>query len=932
MGGKPRTIQLRGVRVHNLKNLDLDLPLGRFIVFAGVSGSGKSSLAFDTLFAEGQRRYIETFSPYTRQFLAKLDKPDADTIDGLPPAIAVSQAVSRRSARSTVGSVTEISEELGLLYARVGIVVCLDCGRVVEPADSTKVRRAVEEIVDGTRYLVTFPVEVRPDTDRQLLADSLREDGFTRIRNDGQVVSLDDGPIPIPAPTLGTVDVVIDRLVRGTESPARLLDSIETAFSRGLGRCRIVADDTVWTFYDGWRCSGCGRDYLAPETRLFRPNSPLGACPECEGFGTVSALDLDRIVPDRSKSLKEGAIAPWTTPAYRENIDILLRAASRNKLSVTKPFADLTEDEVKLVMDGGQDFQGVHEFFRRLEKKSYKMHVRIFINRWKNHRPCPACHGARLRPEALAVKVNNKSIAEVSAFTIADARLFLSEVSSQQGENLAARRTLEPLLARLNYLSRIGLGYLSLDRLARTLSGGEARRVALTSALGSGLVNTLYVLDEPSIGLHPRDVDRLIEAIKSLRDAGNSLVVVEHEESIIRTADLLVEIGPGAGQAGGQVVYVGPPEGIVDAKNSPTGDYLSGRVGVVIPKKRRKPAGWIEIKGASGNNLKSIDVKIPLGVFAVVTGVSGSGKSTLVEETIFPALTQRLAGEPLAGAHCTEFHGSETLSAVSLIDQSPIGRSGRSNPATYLKAFDEIRGTFASTHEAKLRNYTAAKFSFNVEGGRCETCEGTGEQTIDMQFLADVTVRCPECKGSRYRPEVLEITYQGKSIAEALELTAREAFSFFRHRPKVQARLRPLLDVGLEYLRLGQPASTLSGGEAQRLKLASFLSSSPGAITRAASGPKTLFILDEPTTGLHPIDTLKLLEALNSLVDLGHSLLIVEHSLEVMLSADWLIDLGPEAGEAGGLIVAEGTPEKVAKSKTATGLVLAAKLGLRTPT
>jgi excinuclease ABC subunit A len=925
-----RQIRLRGVRVHNLKGVDLDLPHGRLIAFSGVSGSGKSSLAFDTLYAEGQRRYIETFSAYTRQFLERLDKPDAESIDGIPPAIAVAQGGTKRSSRSTVGTVTEIHDHLALLYARVGRVVCLDCGHLVEPASPATVVRAVEELPENTRYLIAFPLDVRPDSDRAALADLLREDGFTRVRVGGRVVPLESGPVPAPEDEDG-VDVIVDRLTRGSEQSGRRLDSIETAFAKGLGRCRVIADDRLLTFVRGWKCSHCGRAYPEPDPRLFRPNNPLGACPVCEGFGRVVDIDLERVVPDPSKAIRDGAIAPWTTPAYRGTLQDLIDAAPALGVPVDVPFKRLTPDQKRIIIEGSpaHAFPGLRGFFQWLEKKSYKTHVRVFLSRWRGYSPCPACRGARLRPEALAVRVGGRDIAELSALKVREARAFLAGVAAELGDNPVARQVLAQSGTRLDYLDRIGLGYLTLDRPARTLSGGETQRVALTAALGSGLVNTLYVLDEPSVGLHPHDVGRLIACVGALRDLGNTVVVVEHDLAVLRAADYLVDIGPGAGEAGGQVLYCGPPDqvGTASARASVTADFLTGRRSTLVPERRRSAdRGALRLTGARGHNLKSVDVAFPLGLLCVVTGVSGSGKSTLVEETLYPALRRRLGLEAPPGEPLGELTGTGDLDDVVLIDQSPIGRSGRSNPVTYLKAFDEIRKTFAATHEAKLRNYGASRFSFNVEGGRCNACEGNGFQTVDMQFLPDVLVRCPECRGTRYRPETLEITYRGRNVAEVLDLTAREAFVFFRHRPKVQARLRPLLDVGLDYIRLGQPASTLSGGEAQRLKLASYLATSPGAITRQAGKSHTLFLLDEPTTGLHPADTLKLLDALSSLLTLGHSLIVIEHSPEFMAAADWLIDLGPGAGDEGGRVIAQGTPETVAKANTPTGNVLAALL------
>ncbi|MFO0907908.1 MAG: excinuclease ABC subunit UvrA [Isosphaeraceae bacterium] len=930
-----RLITLRGVRVHNLKGIDLDLPHRRLIVVSGVSGSGKSSLAFDTLYAEGQRRFIETFSAYTRQFLEKLDKPDADQITGIPPAIAVSQGQgsARRSARSTVGSVTEIHDHLALLYARVGRVVCLDCGREVTPATPGSVVAAIEALPLRTRYLIAFPMEVRPESDRQSLADLLRETGFTRVRAGGQVAALEAGPVPEPGPEdAGVIEVVVDRLVRGSEASERRLDSIETAFQRGQGRCRLITDDQVLTFRRGWTCAGCGRGYLEPEPNLFRPNSPRGACTTCEGFGRVTDLDLDRIVPDPSRSLRDGAVAPWNTPAHRGWLDDLLEVAPKIGLPVDVPFKRLTAEQRAAVVEGAPTvgFGGLREFFRRLEARSYRMHVRVFLSRWRGYTPCPACHGARLRPEALAVRVGGIDLAALSARNVREVRTFLDELALAEAEHPAARQILARARTRLDYLDQIGLDYLTLDRQARTLSGGEAQRVALTAALGSGLVNTLYVLDEPSIGLHSHDVGRLIACIRQLRDAGNTVVVVEHDSSIIRAADVLVDVGPGAGEAGGQILYVGPPEDLSRSApaGSATADFVTGRRRLIASERRRTAdKGQLRLSGARGNNLRSIDVSFPLGLLCVVTGVSGSGKSTLVEETLYPALARRLGQEADPPAPYGELTGTSGLDSVVLIDQAPIGRSGRSNPVTYLQAFDEIRKTFAATHEAKLRNYGAGRFSFNVEGGRCNACEGNGYLTVDMQFLPDVLVSCPECRGKRYRPETLEITYRGRNIAEVLDLTAREAFVFFRHRPRVQARLRPLLDVGLDYLRLGQPASTLSGGEAQRLKLASYLASSPGAITRAAGKSQTLFLLDEPTTGLHTADTLKLLDALNSLLNVGHSLVVVEHSPEVMAAADWIIDLGPGAGTQGGTLVGEGTPEQIAALETPTGQVLRSVLG-----
>lgn len=919
----PRAIHLRGVRTHNLKGLSLDLPLGRLIAVTGVSGSGKSSLAFDTIYAEGQRRYVETFSPYARQFLEKLDKPDADRIDGIPPAIAVGQSHGRHSGRSTVGTITEIQEALASLFARVGEVLCFHCGARVEPATPSTVSRAIDALPAGTRYEIAFPLDLRPDSDREALLRSLGAEGFTRVAVGEQVFRLDEPGLSLP--DAASVDVVVDRLVRGRDAPVRRLDSIESAFARGLGRCRLRAGDESSTFVRGWRCSRCGTSHIEPQPLLFRFNRALGACPTCEGFGRIAELDLARIVPDPSKTIRQGAIAPWTTPFYQAYLDELLAEAARLGIAVDLPFARLDAEQVRRVVEGvpGTRFAGLEGFIRALERKSYRLHVRVFLGRWRRYRPCPACAGARLRPEALAVRIHGRNIAELSALSIRESRAFLAGAAGLRDHPVASSLLVQ-VQHRLRYLADIGLDYLTLDRSARSLSAGELQRVVLTKALGSGLVNTLYVLDEPSVGLHPTEIGRLAAVLHELRDRGNTIVAVEHDAEVIRASDHAIDLGPGAGEAGGHVLYEGPTAGFAAANGSATADYLAGRMRPALPRSRREGTGRrLELTGARGNNLKSIDVAFPMGVLCAVTGVSGAGKSTLVEETLYPALRQAMDGETVERCPHAELRGAEGIEFVEFLDQSPLSRSGRSNPVTYLKAFDEIRRTFAATHDAKLRNYDAGKFSFNVEGGRCNTCRGDGYLTIDMQFLPDVLVRCPECRGTRYRPEVLEIAYRGRNIAEVLEMTAREAFAFFRHRPKVQARLRPLLELGLDYLRLGQPSATLSGGEAQRLRLAGFLGRSHAALRRAGRPSHTLFLLDEPTAGLHPVDVLKLIEVLGALAERGNSLIVVTHSLEVMLAADWIVELGPGAGEDGGRLVAQGTPEQVAAMSTATGEILA---------
>ena len=925
-GQTPRSITLRGVRTHNLKGVDLDLPLKRLIVVTGASGAGKSSLALDTLYAEGQRRYVETFSPYTRQFLARLDKPPADLIAGIPPAIAVGQHRSRQSPRSTVGTITEIHFTLGLLFTRAGVVLCRRCGQLVSPASPAAVSHAIETWPVGTRYEIGFPLDVAAGTDRAALLASLRAQGFTRFRVNGQTVVL-DGPDP-HFPDDAVVEGVVDRLVRGSDPAERRADSIETAFDAGLGRCRIMALGESQTYVRGWRCSRCGTDHIEPQPSLFRYNSPLGACPLCEGFGRTMELDLVRIVPDPSLSIRAGALAPWADPPFRHFLDELLKAAPELEIPVDIPFESLAAAQVERLIEGvpGKDFVGLKSFFRGLEGRTHRLRNRVFLGRFRRLDVCPACHGARLRPEALAVKIEGHDLAQLSAMTIRDLQAFFRGPEFL-GRRAASGSVLGQIEHRLGYLSNIGLGYLTLDRPAQNLADGELTRVILTKNTAAGLVNTLYILDEPTAGLHPHDVGPLIAILHGLRDQGNTLVVVEHDHDLIRSADHVVDLGPGAGSAGGEVLYSGSVAGLALAQRSATGDYLSGRKQVPRPAKHRAGSRKsVTVKGARGNNLKSIDVTFPLGVLCVVTGVSGSGKSTLVRETLYPALWQRITGEPTISAPYDELEVNGDIAQVVFLDQSPLARSARSNPATHLKAFDEIRRTFAATHEAKVRNYDAGRFSFNVEGGRCNTCQGNGFLTIDMQFLPDVLIRCPDCQGARYRPEVLEVTYRGKNIAEVLDLTAREALSFFRNRPKVQSRLRSMLELGLDYLRLGQPLSTLSGGEAQRLKLASFLARSLTALKRPGAPPHTIFLLNEPAAGLHPVDVAKLIEVLGSLVERGHSMIVIEHSPEVMVSADWIIDLGPGGGDSGGRVTAEGAPEDVAKSQSPTGQVLARAL------
>jgi excinuclease ABC subunit A len=1009
MGGAG-CISLRGVAVHNLKGIDLDLPRGKLIVLCGLSGSGKSSLAIDTLYAEGQRRYIESFSPYARQFLQRLEKPEAERIDGIPPAIAVTGGNLSRSSRATVATATEISDYLQLLFAKIGRVFCRQCGEEVHRDTAESVAERLAALPSGTRFLIALPAAL-PEGEEGAFAQfaaTLRQDGFTRLIVGERIVKLSEetpsrlsvAPVEASAegkPLGATVAargarekntasatpiemecrrgcyVIVDRLTAGESAAQRIRDSLELAFAKGAGRCSVFMEMETAADYvsptgetktapptlpsaqssvgakgsvvklDGrpWRrlafsselaCADCGIPYPLPEPRLFSFNSPLGACPACKGFGNIIGVDMDLVVPDPNKSLREGAIAPWNSPAYAHELEELLEVAKEHGVPVDVPFRELPAEALKLIMHGApeRNFGGLEGFFAWLERRKYKMHVRVFLSRWRSYRVCAACGGARLRPEALDTRIGGRNIAEIHAMKVSDAAAFFRNLSLSETDLAVARLILEQLQARLHYLEQVGLGYLTLDRTLRTLSGGEARRVALTAALGSSLVNMLYVLDEPSIGLHPRDIERLLAAVLRLRDRGNTVVVVEHEEVMIRAADQVVEIGPGAGERGGRICFQGTPAEMLAAAESLTGEYLSGRRGNHLPTNRRTPDhGWLRLAGARGHNLKHITVEFPLGVLCVVTGVSGSGKSTLVAETLYPALCRRLRKEAPKPLPYDDILGDGQLDDVILVDQSPIGRSPRCNPVTFLKVFDEIRAVFAATPDARLRNYSASHFSFNLEEGRCEACRGDGYLEIDMQFLADVYMRCPQCHGHRYRDEILEVTYRGRNIAEVLEMTVREAFTFFRGQPKVQARLKRLIDVGLDYLQLGQPANTLSGGEAQRLKLAAYMS--------AARRGRCLFILDEPTTGLHYADIVQLLDCFEALLAVGHSLIVVEHNLQLLKAADYIIDLGPGAAEEGGRIVAEGTPEMVARNdRSLTGSFLAkalaeARQGSRVP-
>ncbi|MBP1647678.1 MAG: excinuclease subunit [Bacteroidetes bacterium] len=911
------SITIRGARVHNLKNVSLTLPRNRLIVFTGVSGSGKSSLAFDTIYAEGQRRYVESLSSYARQFLERMDKPDVDLIQGISPAMAIEQKTNTRNPRSTVGTTTEVNDYLRLLFARVGKTNCRKCGRLVS-RDSVETvlgmlaREAESAGVSQLKLYVTFPVQLHPrETTDQALAN-LKKEGFFRLLVNSEIIDLNESTLPKGTP-VETVGVLVDRLVyRPQEQNNRIADSIETAFASGGGRASVVLLERERTlrFNQNFACPDCHITYEEPDPRLFSFNNPFGACPECQGFGRAVGIDMDRVVPDRSKTLREGAIQVWTTPKFRDHLRALVRIASRAGLRLDVPYSQLTEQERRIIQEGHGDFGGLRDFFKTVERKSYKIYYRVLLSRYRGYTTCPVCEGTRLRPDALNVRVGEKRIADVSAMTISAAREFFRTLELNAYERDVARRILAELNRRLAYLDDVGIGYLTLDRLSNTLSGGESQRINLATSLGSSLVGAIYVLDEPSIGLHPRDNDRLIRILKALRDVGNTVIVVEHDADMMRASDVIVDLGPHAGEHGGEVVFNGTPEEILSDRESLTGAYLSGRTEIPVPRQRRRMNGTaITFTGASEHNLKSVDVAIPLGMLVCVTGVSGSGKSTLVHDVVYCGLKRALGDFSKKHGAFTSVTGQEQISDVELVDQSPIGRTPRSNPVTYIQIFDQIRNLFASTQAAKIHGFKPGHFSFNVPGGRCEACEGDGVVRVEMQFLADLYLTCDVCKGMRYKKEVLDVRFHGKNIDEVLGMTVTEAIRFFDQdvmARKVAQRLRVLQDVGLGYIRLGQSATSLSGGEAQRVKLAAHMSS---------PNPErhTLFVFDEPTTGLHFDDIAKLMNCFNALIDAGNSVLIIEHNLDVIKCADHVIDLGPEAGDAGGFVVATGTPEELAE-------------------
>jgi excinuclease ABC subunit A len=941
------SIIVRGARVHNLKNIDFEIPHNTLTVVTGVSGSGKSSLAFDTIYAEGQRRYVESLSAYARQFLERIEKPDVDVIDGIAPAVAIRQKNTTRNPRSTVATATEIYDYLRLLYARVGRTYCLNCGQEVKKDTVDEVADRILALGEGARVQAFFPVQpplppsepekkkgrriakkkpAKPDDSRlKERLFELRKRGFNRLYQNGRLVEFSTPESLLELNFGEPVFVLIDRISISPDVRSRIVDAVEQGY-REAGEVlfetapRDGEQPQRWRFPQRFECKQCGVRYEEPEPRLFSFNNPFGACPRCQGFGNTIDFDLNLVIPDKSLTLSEGAIEPWTKPKYRPLATEMRRYARAAGIPLDVPWHDLTPGQQDFIMSGDGKFWGVCGFFAHLERKKYKLHVRVFLSRYRGYSVCSDCNGLRLRREARQVKIGGKDICQISAMTVEEATNLFSRLELTRQEAGIADKLLEEISDRLRYLNDVGLEYLTLDRLASTLSGGEAQRIQLATSLGSRLVGTLYVLDEPSIGLHHRDIQRLIKILQDLRDLGNTILVVEHDADIMHSADRIIDLGPGAGENGGRVIATGTYDELLRNSGSLTGRYLSGELRIPLPPRRSGSGRKLRLIGARAHNLKKVNVAIPLGMLVCITGVSGSGKSTLVHNVLYNALAaekRQVTGGPKA--EVDRVLGAEWIDEVVLVDQSPIGRTPRSNPVTYIKAFDAIRELFASLPESKKRGYAAGHFSFNIPGGRCEACQGDGTVTVEMQFLADVELICEECKGTRYKAEVLDVRYRGKNIHEVLNLTVKEALYFFSGVPKIVDKLRVLEEVGLGYLRLGQSATTLSGGEAQRMKLAAHLQPKVRDIGRSRSEqnkrhPRLLYIFDEPTTGLHFDDVSKLLAAFRRLIEAGGSILVIEHNLDVIKTADWVIDLGPEGGARGGEVVATGTPEAIAKT------------------
>ncbi|WP_304295886.1 excinuclease ABC subunit UvrA [Capnocytophaga leadbetteri] len=915
---KSKEILIKGAKLHNLKDITVGIPRNQLVVITGLSGSGKSSLAFDTLYAEGQRRYVESLSSYARQFLGRLDKPKVDNIIGIAPAIAIEQKVNTSNPRSTVGTSTEIYDYLKLLFARIGKTYSPISGNEVKKHTVTDVVEAALAYPDGTKLLLLAPISIPKDRTVEQVLKLLLQQGYARILHQGEVIRLEEDNLP---KKLGKFQLVVDRIVvqHNEDFQHRLADAVETAFFEGKGECMLqeVESEVLKHFSNRFEMDGI--TFLEPNVHLFSFNNPYGACPECDGYGDTIGLDEDLIVPNTGLSVYENAIYPWRGETMSWFRDQLVNNAYKFDFPIHKPWYELSAEQRQLVWDGNKYFTGLTDFFKELEEKSYKIQNRVLLARYRGKTRCHSCHGRRLRKEANYVKIQGKSISDLVEISIEKLQAFFRELTLSSYEQEVAKRLLIEINSRLQFLSDVGLGYLTLNRKSNTLSGGESQRINLATSLGSSLVGSMYILDEPSIGLHPRDTHRLIKVLKSLRDLGNTVIVVEHDADIMKAADYIIDIGPEAGTHGGEVVAAGTYEQLLKA-DTLTGKYLSGRLSIEPPKKRRTSPHYISLIGCRENNLKNIDVTFPLDMLTVVTGVSGSGKSTLIKKLLYPAMQKELNASNEKIGQFTRIEGKyKQLQSVEFVDQNPIGKSSRSNPITYLKVYDDIRNLYANQKLAKMRNFSAKHFSFNVDGGRCEVCKGEGEVTIEMQFMADVHLTCEACGGKRFKKEVLEITYEGKNIDDLLNTTIDDAVAFFaaHKQTKIAEKLKPLQDVGLGYVTLGQSSSTLSGGEAQRIKLASFLS-------KSESKEKVLFIFDEPTTGLHFHDIRKLLDSLQALIEKGHSVIVIEHNLEMIKCADYVIDLGLEGGEKGGSIIAKGTPEEIAKCKESyTGKALA---------
>lgn len=915
---KSKEILIKGAKLHNLKDITVGIPRNQLVVITGLSGSGKSSLAFDTLYAEGQRRYVESLSSYARQFLGRLDKPKVDNIIGIAPAIAIEQKVNTSNPRSTVGTSTEIYDYLKLLFARIGKTYSPISGNEVKKHTVTDVVESALAYPDGTKLLLLAPISIPKDRTVEQVLKLLLQQGYARILHQGEVIRLEEDNLP---KKLGKFQLVVDRIVvqHNEDFQHRLADAVETAFFEGKGECMLqeVESEVLKHFSNRFEMDGI--TFLEPNVHLFSFNNPYGACPECDGYGDTIGLDEDLIVPNTGLSVYENAIYPWRGETMSWFRDQLVNNAYKFDFPIHKPWYELSAEQRQLVWDGNKYFTGLTDFFKELEEKSYKIQNRVLLARYRGKTRCHSCHGRRLRKEANYVKIQGKSISDLVEISIEKLQAFFRELTLSPYEQEVAKRLLIEINSRLQFLSDVGLGYLTLNRKSNTLSGGESQRINLATSLGSSLVGSMYILDEPSIGLHPRDTHRLIKVLKSLRDLGNTVIVVEHDADIMKAADYIIDIGPEAGTHGGEVVAAGTYEELLKA-DTLTGKYLSGRLSIEPPKKRRTSPHYISLIGCRENNLKNIDVSFPLDMLTVVTGVSGSGKSTLIKKLLYPAMQKELNASNEKIGQFTRIEGKyKQLQSVEFVDQNPIGKSSRSNPITYLKVYDDIRNLYANQKLAKMRNFSAKHFSFNVDGGRCEVCKGEGEVTIEMQFMADVHLTCEACGGKRFKKEVLEITYEGKNIDDLLNTTIDDAVAFFaaHKQTKIAEKLKPLQDVGLGYVTLGQSSSTLSGGEAQRIKLASFLS-------KSESKEKVLFIFDEPTTGLHFHDIRKLLDSLQALIEKGHSVIVIEHNLEMIKCADYVIDLGLEGGEKGGSIIAKGTPEEIAKCKESyTGKALA---------